>query len=62
MVKTAELEPSYYQRAKDELKHFSTIMADDIREYRKYTYENRIFLTNSIKKKMKEYKLDVVNI
>ena len=62
MTKTEELEPSYYQRAKDELKHFSKIMATDIKEYKKYTYENRIFLDNSIKKRMKEYKLDVVNI
>ena len=62
MTKTEELEPSYYLRAKEELKHFSNIMATDIREYKKYTYQNRIFLDNSIKKQMKEYKLDVVNI
>jgi two-component system nitrogen regulation sensor histidine kinase NtrY len=62
MAKIEELEPGYYQRAKDELKHFSKIMAADIKEFKKYTYENRIFLDNSIKKKMKEYKLDVVNI
>jgi len=62
MAKTEELEPSYYERAKEELKHFSKIMATDIKEYKKYTYENRIFMDNSIKKQMKEYKLDVVNI
>lgn len=62
MAKTEELEPSYYERAKEELKHFSKIMATDIREFKKYTYQNRIFLDNSIKKQMKEYKLDVVNI
>jgi len=62
MTKIDELVPSYYERAKEELKHFSRIIASDIREYKKYTYENRIFLDNSIKKQMKEYKLDVVNI
>ena len=62
MTKIEELEPSYYERAKMELKHFSNIIANDIRDFKKYTYQNRVFLDNSIKKQMKEYKLDVVNI
>jgi len=62
MTKIEELQPSYYERTKTELKHFSNIIANDIREYKKYTYQNRVFLDNSIKKQMKEYKLDVVNV
>jgi len=62
MHKVTDLEKSYYERAKQELKHFSDIIASDIRNYRMYTYENRIWLRNELKKKMKEYRLDIINI
>lgn len=62
MHKVTDLEKSYYERAKQELKHFSDIIAADIRNYRMYTYENRIWLRNELKKKMKEYRLDIINI
>jgi len=62
MHQVTELEKSYYEKAKQELKHFSDIIAADIRNYRMYTYENRIWLRNELKKKMKEYRLDIINI
>ncbi len=56
------LNKSYYEKAKEDLIHFAKIIADDIKEKKKYTEENRIFLYNSLKQKMKEYNLDVVNV
>ena len=62
MTRFEDLNKSYFESAKDDLKHFAGLIADDIRELRKYTPENRIFLNNTTKRMMKEFKLDVVNI
>jgi two-component system nitrogen regulation sensor histidine kinase NtrY len=62
MTKFGDLEKSYYEKAKDDLKHFATLIAEDIRYFRKYTRENRVFLHSSTRKMMKEYNLNVVNI
>ena len=62
MSRVTDLETSYYEKAKLELKHFSDIIASDIRNFRMYTYENRIWLKNELKKKMKEYRIDTINI
>jgi two-component system nitrogen regulation sensor histidine kinase NtrY len=60
--KFEELDKSYYEKAKDDLKHFAKLISDDIKKYRKYTLDNRSFLRNSTKQQMIEYNLDVVNI
>jgi two-component system nitrogen regulation sensor histidine kinase NtrY len=62
MTKIEGLEESYYEKAKEDLNHLSKIIAADIQGYKKYTYANRIWLRNSIKEKMKEYRLDIINI
>jgi len=62
MSKFEDLNRSYYEKAKDDLKYFSRLIADDIKDKRKYEPENSIYLHNSIKKQMIDYNLDVVNI
>ena len=62
MNKIDGLDNSYYEKSKDDLQYFSNIIANEIKKLQMYTYENRIFLNNSMKKNMIEYKLDVVNI
>ena len=62
MTKFEDLNRSYYEKAKDDLKHFSRRIAYDIRYYKKYAPENRTYLHTSTKKFMIEYNLDVVNI
>jgi two-component system nitrogen regulation sensor histidine kinase NtrY len=62
MTKFEDLNTSYYEKAKDDLKHFARLIKDDIRKYKKYTPDNRQFLRTSTKQQMKEYNLDVVNI
>ncbi|MCK4765431.1 MAG: HAMP domain-containing protein [Candidatus Aminicenantes bacterium] len=62
MNKFEDLNRSYYEKAKDDLEHFSKLIAEDIKSKRKYTPENSIYLHNSVKRQMKEYKLHVVNI
>ncbi|MDY0295879.1 MAG: ATP-binding protein [Acidobacteriota bacterium] len=62
MRQATELEKSYYEKAKQELRHFSDIIASDVRNFRMYTYENRIWLRNEMRKKMKEYRVDIINI
>ena len=62
MNKFEELDKSYYEKAKDDLKHFAKLISDDIMKYKKYTPENRNYLRNSTKQQMKDYNLDVVNI
>lgn len=62
VTKFEDLEKSYYEKAKDDLKHFANLIAEDIRYYQKYTRENRSYLHSSTRKMMKEYNLDVVNI
>ena len=62
MTKFEELEKSYYEKAKDDLKYFARLIADDIKYYQKYTPENRTFLHTSTRKMMLDYNLDAVNI
>lgn len=62
MNKFEDLEKSYYDKAKDDLKHFARQLKDQIQFYQMYTRENKHFLSNKTKKAMKEYNLDVVNI
>ncbi len=62
MTKSKELKDSYYEKSKDDLKYFSRIVAEGIRSKRMYTEKNTIFLRNWVKKQMKNYRLDVVNI
>jgi len=62
MTRFEDLDKSYYEKAKDDLKHFSKIIKDDIQYYKKYTPENRNYLHTTTKDQMIEYNLDVVNI
>jgi two-component system nitrogen regulation sensor histidine kinase NtrY len=62
MTKFEDLNKSYYDKAKDDLKHFAELIKEDIRSKKKYTRANRIYLRNTTKEQMKEYNLDVVNI
>ncbi|MCP4155209.1 MAG: HAMP domain-containing protein [bacterium] len=62
MAKIEDLDSSYYEKAKDDIKHFANLMANDIQYYKKYTRENQNYLHTSTKKKMKEFNLDVINI
>lgn len=62
MNKFEDLEKSYYDKAKDDLKHFARQLQDKIQFYQMYTKENKHYLSNTTKKAMKEYNLDVVNI
>jgi two-component system nitrogen regulation sensor histidine kinase NtrY len=60
--KFEDLDKSYYEKAKDDLKHFAKLISADIKKYKKYTLENRNFLRTTTKRQMIEYNLDVVNI
>lgn len=62
MTKFEDLSDSYYDKAKDDLKHFARLIAEDIKYYKKYTQVNRHFLHNTTREAMKGYNLDVVNI
>ncbi|UCH93491.1 MAG: hypothetical protein JSV88_24910, partial [Candidatus Aminicenantes bacterium] len=62
MNKFEDLDESYYEKAKDDLKHFAKLISDDIKKKRKYTPDNRVYLRNSTKEQMIKYNLDVVNI
>jgi two-component system nitrogen regulation sensor histidine kinase NtrY len=62
MTKFEDLNESYYEKAKDDLKHFAKLITKDIRFYQKYTRENRHYLHNSTREMMKNYNLDVVNV
>ncbi len=62
MSKFEELNESYYDKAKEDLRHFAGNIAEDIRKYKKYTSANRQFLLNTTRRMMKDYNLDSVNI
>jgi two-component system nitrogen regulation sensor histidine kinase NtrY len=62
ITKSADLNQSYYEKTEDDLRHFALLLANQIKNLRMYTRENLNFLTNRAKQKMKEYKLDVINI
>lgn len=62
MTRFEDLKDSYFEKAKDDLKHYSSIFAEDIQYYKKTTPENKNFLHNSTKKLMIRFNLDVVNI
>jgi two-component system nitrogen regulation sensor histidine kinase NtrY len=62
MTRFEELNKSYFEKAKDDLKHFAGEIAEDIKNFKKYAPENRPFLHSSTRKMMKQFKLDVVNI
>jgi two-component system nitrogen regulation sensor histidine kinase NtrY len=62
MTKFEDLNKSYYDKAKDDLKHFANQIADKMKYYQMYTKQNRHFLHNKTREIMKEYNLDVVNI
>ncbi len=59
-VKTVE--ESYYNKAREELNHYSRNIGEMIMAKKMYSKTNKIFLKTKIKEKMKEYKLEVVNI
>ncbi len=62
MNKFEDLSKSYYDKAKDDLKHFARLISEDILYFKKYTRENRSYLHTSTKTMMRNYNLDVVNI
>ncbi|MCP5047096.1 MAG: HAMP domain-containing protein [bacterium] len=62
MTKFEALTDSYYDKAKDDLKHFANVVAKDIKDFRKYIPANRNWLHNTTKRDMKKFNLDVVNI
>lgn len=65
MSRFSGLEESYYQKAQEELVHFSTQMIEDpkgIKAQRMYTEDNHVYLRNYIRREMRSYKLDVVNV
>lgn len=62
MTKSQELKENYYEKSKDDLKYFSRIVSNGIESKKMYTDDNAVFLRNWVKKQMKNYRLDVVNI
>ncbi len=62
MSKVDDVKTNYYGNINEDLEHFSGLIAAMIQQKRMYTEDNRTFLQNELKKKMLEYKLDVVNI
>ena len=62
MTKFEDLDKSYYEKAKDDLKHFANLIKDRIKYYQMYTRDNRQYLYAKSKEWMKDYNLDVVNI
>ncbi|MEN8154079.1 MAG: ATP-binding protein [Acidobacteriota bacterium] len=62
MTKSKELKESYYEKSKDDLKYFSRIVSNGIKSKKMYTDDNAVFLRNWVKRQMKNYRLDVVNI
>ncbi len=56
------IEESYYERVEEELNHYSRNIGDMIMSKKMYTPSNKFFLKTRLKTKMKEYKLEVVNI
>ncbi len=65
MGKTNVLKDSYYEKAKDDLKHFSNVIINNpkgIKAMRMYTYANKVYLSNYVTRQMINYRLDVVNV
>jgi two-component system nitrogen regulation sensor histidine kinase NtrY len=62
MKNVDDVKATYYDNIREDLKHFSGLIAFRIQQKRMYTDENKSFLQNELKKMMIEYKLDVVNI
>jgi two-component system nitrogen regulation sensor histidine kinase NtrY len=62
MTKFEDLNKSYYDKAKDDLKHFARLISDSIQYYQLYKKENRHFLHNRTREMMMQFNLDVVNI
>lgn len=56
------VEESYYNKAREELNHYSKNIGEMIMAKKMYSKSNTIFLYTKVKQKMREYKLDVVNI
>jgi len=61
MTQVKEVEQGYYEKAREDLAHFSRLVAEETRTRRLYTKENRTFLQNTLKAKMLEYNLDVLS-
>ncbi|HEX7501927.1 MAG TPA: ATP-binding protein, partial [Acidobacteriota bacterium] len=57
-----DIKGNYYGNITQDLEHFSGLIAAMIQQKRMYTEDNKIFLHNTLKEKMLEYKLDVVSI
>jgi len=53
---------AYYDSLTKELEHYAKLIAGQIREKRMYTEDNRFFLHNTLRRRMTEYKLDVISI
>lgn len=62
MSKFNDLSNSYYQKAKEDLRHYANMIADDIKYFKKYTLANRHYLHNTTRELMAGYNLDAVNI
>ncbi|MGE5343873.1 MAG: sensor histidine kinase [Candidatus Omnitrophota bacterium] len=62
MIKFQDLNKSYYEKAKDDLKHFARMISEHIREYQLYKKENRRLLHRQTREMMAQFNLDVVNI
>jgi len=62
VTKFEDLNKSYYEKAKDDLKHFAYLIADDIKYFQLINKENRPFLHNKTREMMIKFNLDVVNI
>ncbi len=56
------VEDSYYKNAQEELNHYSNNIGKMIMAKKMYTNANKKFLKTKVKDKMKEYKLETVNI
>lgn len=53
---------AYYDSLGKELEHYARLISTQIREKRMYTEDNVFFLNNTLRRRMTELKLDVINL
>ena len=62
MTKFEDLNKSYYDKARDDLKHFARLISNNFQKNQLYKKENRFLLHNRMREMMVQFNLDVVNI
>ncbi len=62
MQEVEGVKEAHYDSLGKELEHYARLIASQIREKRMYTEDNVFFLNNTLRRRMTELKLDVINL